>query len=55
MNIDRRFFLGGSLGLGAAGCIPPDQSPVGRLAAELRLIEAVAGGTLGVEAGVGVG
>jgi beta-lactamase class A len=48
MTIDRRFFIGGALALGASGCIPPDQSPAGRLAAELRLIEAVAGGTLGV-------
>lgn len=48
MSIDRRFFIGGSLALGASACIPPDQSPIGRLAAELRLIEAVAGGTLGV-------
>ncbi|MBU2586701.1 MAG: class A beta-lactamase [Alphaproteobacteria bacterium] len=49
MMIDRRFFIGGSLALGAAACIPPDQSPTGRLAAELRLIEAAAGGTLGAE------
>lgn len=49
MIIDRRFFLGGTLALGAGACIPTDQSPVGRLAAELRLIEADAGGTLGVE------
>lgn len=49
MSMDRRFFLGGSLALGAAACIPPDQSPMGRLAAELRIIEAAAGGTLGVE------
>ncbi|MBA4043845.1 MAG: class A beta-lactamase [Erythrobacter sp.] len=48
MMIDRRFFIGGSLALGASACIPPDQSPIGRLAAELRLIEAVAGGSLGV-------
>ena len=48
MIIDRRYFIGGALALGASGCIPPDQSPAGRLAAELRLIEAVAGGTLGV-------
>ena len=47
MRIDRRVFIGGALALGASGCIPPDQSPAGRLAAELRLIEAVAGGTLG--------
>jgi beta-lactamase class A len=49
MKIDRRHFIGGSLALGAAGCIPPDQSPIGRLAAELRIIEAAADGTLGVE------
>jgi beta-lactamase class A len=49
MSMDRRFFLGGSLALGASACIPPDQSPLGRLAAELRIIEAAAGGTLGVE------
>jgi beta-lactamase class A len=48
MMIDRRFFLDGALALGTSACIPPDQSPIGRLAAELRLIEAVAGGTLGV-------
>ena len=44
MMIDRRFFIGGSLALGASACIPPDQSPLGRLAAELRLIEAVGNG-----------
>jgi beta-lactamase class A len=49
MMINRRFFIGGSLVLGAGACIPPDQSPIGRLAAELRLIEAAGGGTLGVE------
>ncbi|WP_086608568.1 class A beta-lactamase [Erythrobacter donghaensis] len=49
MNIDRRFFIGGSLALGASACIPPDQSPLGRLAAELRIIEAAGNGTLGVE------
>ncbi len=49
MRIDRRFFLGGSLALGASACIPPDQSPLGRLAAELRMIESRADGTLGVE------
>jgi beta-lactamase class A len=47
--MDRRLFLGGTLALGASACVPPDQSPAGRLAAELRLIEADAGGTLGVE------
>jgi beta-lactamase class A len=49
MKIDRRMFLGGTLALGAAGCIPPDQAPAARLASELRLIEAEANGTLGVE------
>lgn len=49
MKIDRRHFLGGTLALGASACIPPDQSPIGRLAAELRLIEADANGTLGAE------
>jgi beta-lactamase class A len=49
MIIDRRMFVGGSLALGASACIPPDQSPIGRLAAELRIIEAAGNGTLGVE------
>ncbi|WP_017664598.1 class A beta-lactamase [Porphyrobacter sp. AAP82] len=49
MKVDRRFFIGGTLALGAGACIPPDQSPLGRLAAELRIIEAAGGGTLGVE------
>ena len=53
MSIDRRGFVGGSLAtgfaLGAAGCVPPDQSPAGRLVAALRIIEANAGGTLGAE------
>ena len=49
MIINRRFFIGGTLALGAGACIPPDQSPMGRLAAELRLIEAAGNGTLGVE------
>ena len=49
MKLDRRHFLGGTLALGASACIPPDQSPIGRLAAELRIIEAAGGGTLGVE------
>ena len=47
--INRRFFIGGTLALGASACIPPDQSPMGRLAAELRIIEAAGNGTLGVE------
>lgn len=46
--MNRRFFIGGTLALGVSACIPPDQSPLGRLAAELRIIEAAAGGTLGV-------
>jgi beta-lactamase class A len=49
MSFDRRMFMGGSLALGATACIPPDQSPIGRLAAELRIIEAAGNGTLGVE------
>ena len=49
MKIDRRVFIGGSLALGVSACIPPDQSPLGRLAAELRLIEAAGNGTLGAE------
>ena len=52
MNIDRRRFIGGTIAsgitLGAAGCIPPDQSPSGRLVAEMRIIEASADGMLGV-------
>ncbi len=49
MSLNRRHFIGGTLALGASACIPPDQSPIGRLAAELRIIEAAGGGTLGVE------
>ena len=49
MIIDRRHFLGGTLALGAAACVPPDQTPAARLAAELRRIEGEADGTLGVE------
>lgn len=49
MRMDRRFFIGGTLALGVGACIPPDQSPLGRLAAELRIIEAAGNGTLGVE------
>ncbi|MFL0670525.1 MAG: class A beta-lactamase [Erythrobacter sp.] len=53
MIITRRSLMGGTLALAASGCIPPDQSPIGRLAAQLRLIEAAelgsAGGTLGVQ------
>lgn len=53
MKISRRGLIGGSLAMAASGCIPPDQSPIGRLSAQLRLIEAgtleSTGGTLGVE------
>ncbi|GAA0756297.1 beta-lactamase class A [Erythromicrobium ramosum] len=49
MKMDRRHFIGGTLALGASACIPPDQSPMGQLAAELRIIEAAGDGTLGVE------
>ena len=49
MTSDRRAFLAGSLALGASACIPLDQSPLGRLNTQLRIIEAAAGGTLGAE------
>jgi len=49
VTIDRRGFIAGSAALGLAACVPPDQSPLGRMQASLRLIEAKAGGTLGVE------
>ncbi len=48
MSIDRRVFLGGSLALGASACIPPFGGTIGRLESQLRIIEAVTGGTLGV-------
>ncbi|KPQ22538.1 MAG: Beta-lactamase class A, partial [Porphyrobacter sp. HL-46] len=48
-SINRRHFIGGTLALGAAACIPPDQAPAARLAAQLRLIEAQGNGTLGAE------
>lgn len=51
--MNRRDFVSGALASGAAlsasGCVPPDQSPVGRLVAQLRIIEAQADGTLGVD------
>ena len=46
--ISRRSALVGLASLGAAACVPIDTSPSGRLAARLRIIEAAAGGTLGV-------
>jgi beta-lactamase class A len=53
MKISRRGVIGGTLALAASGCVPPDQSPAGRLTAQLRLIEAAEmdspGGTLGAE------
>ncbi|MEO0643666.1 MAG: class A beta-lactamase [Pseudomonadota bacterium] len=51
MTITRRGFVTGALASAAAlsGCVPPDQSPSGRLVAQLRIIEADADGTLGVE------
>ncbi len=53
MKISRRSLIGGGIALAASGCIPPDQSPAGRLTAQLRLIAAAEmdspGGTLGVE------
>ena len=53
MRFDRRGFMGSTLASGlaltASGCIPPDQSPSGRLVAQLRIIESVADGTLGVD------
>ncbi|NQX94672.1 MAG: class A beta-lactamase [Erythrobacter sp.] len=53
MSIDRRAFVSGTLAsgvtLGATSCVPPNQSPAGRLVAQLRIIEAQADGMLGVE------
>ncbi|MEM1196401.1 MAG: class A beta-lactamase [Pseudomonadota bacterium] len=55
MSITRRGFMGGAMASGLAsgvalgGCVPPEQSPSGRLVAQLRMIEAAADGTLGVE------
>lgn len=53
MICDRRAMLLGTAGSFVAagftsGCVPLDPSPPGRLAAKLRIIEAAAGGTLGV-------
>lgn len=53
MTLDRRGFVAGALGTGVAaatgGCIPLDQSKLGRMESSLRIIEAASGGTLGVE------
>lgn len=49
MTHTRRFVLGGTAALALSACVPPDQSPLGRMRASLRIIEAKAGGTLGAE------
>ena len=41
--------MASGIAFGAASCVPPDQSPAGRLLAQLRIIQAQADGTLGVE------
>lgn len=48
-NVDRRGFIGGALAVSATACVPIDSSPLGRMAASLRLIEANAGGALAAE------
>lgn len=48
MRITRRAAIAGSIALASTACVPVDLSPRGRLAARLRIIEAAAGGTLGV-------
>ncbi|MEL7188045.1 MAG: class A beta-lactamase [Pseudomonadota bacterium] len=48
-NFTRRAAIGSGFALGLSGCLPPDQSPLGRLQSRLRIIEANAGGTLGAE------
>lgn len=48
MRITRRAAIAGSIALASAACVPVDPSPRGRLAARLRIIEAAAGGMLGV-------
>lgn len=68
MNTDRRKLLKTGLAWGTglatlgvtSACIPPDQSPIGRITARLRIIESLADGTLGVQfldtgTGLGVG
>ncbi len=49
----RRMAIGSGLALGVtgalSGCLPPDQSPLGRLQATLRIIESKANGMLGAE------
>ncbi|MEM6909413.1 MAG: class A beta-lactamase [Pseudomonadota bacterium] len=48
-DLTRRAALGSGLALGLSACLPPDQSPLGRLQARFRIIEAEADGTLGAE------
>ena len=48
-HFTRRMAIGSGLALGLSGCLPPDQSPLGRLQSRMRIIEANAGGTLGAE------
>ncbi|MDJ0641896.1 MAG: class A beta-lactamase [Erythrobacter sp.] len=49
MTIQRRTFVGGSIALCAAACVPVDRTVLGRLDARLRIIEAAGDGTLGVQ------
>lgn len=56
LRLSRRWAIAGMASLGAVACVPIETSPAGRLQARLRLIEAAAGGTLGVafrESGTG--
>lgn len=48
LNLCRRSALAALASASVAACVPIDTSPSGRLAARLRIIEAAAGGTLGV-------
>ena len=46
--IARRSFIGGACAGLAAACVPLEPGMTGRIAAELRILEAASGGTLGV-------
>ena len=46
--IGRRSFIGGACAGLAAACVPLEPGMAGRIAAELRILEAASGGTLGV-------
>lgn len=48
MILDRRALILGAAASGIASCVPLDITAAGRLSAKLRIIEASAGGTLGV-------